>query len=434
MRGVKLPLMHAGAAFLSLLLAIAIAIAIAGTRPLAMAAGTERGFRYLEELEEGWTLHTYVGLVLFILFLLIIIIPQLNKRVPVANNAFARVASKFKVAEPEKLEWWIMAALGAVAVAAYVYCHHICETGGVPIFDCSITFFHMLFRFSLSLFPYFVGACIVGGFIVKYFSSGRFKLPRSMIGAGIFAAVIPVCSCGAVPLVRAMLATGQIRIRTIISFLMVAPVLSPFVIFFSLQLGAVYAATRILASFALALVAGVVIERFVGVKEEAGGTNYYSCKGCAKASHPHNPGASNSALLAGWDIMLFLLLYIVLGILIGAFIAKYVPASVVGTYLSSDIMGLIIATSIGLPLFLCSGQEVLILAPLMDTTLMGASALPVGHAIAFTIAGTGICISAIPALIPTIGKNATAIITAAFWIGSILLGLAINILLTLPAW
>jgi uncharacterized membrane protein YraQ (UPF0718 family) len=429
MRGVKLSLLHAGAASLSLLLAIAIT----GTRQLALAAGTERGFRYLEELEEGWTLHTYVGLVLFILFLLIIIIPQLNKRVPVANKAFARVASKYKVSEPEKLEWWIMAALGAVAVAAYVYCHHICETGGVPIFDCSISFFHMLFRFSLSLFPYFVGACIVGGFIVKYFSSGRFKLPRSMVGAGIFAAVIPVCSCGAVPLVRAMLATGQIRIRTIISFLMVAPVLSPFVIFFSLQLGPVYAATRILASFALALVAGVVIERFVGVKDEAGGTNYYSCKGCAKAS-PHNPGASDSALLAGWDIMLFLLPYIVLGILIGAFIAKYVPASVVGTYLSSDIMGLIIATSIGLPLFLCSGQEVLILAPLMDTTLMGVNALPVGHAIAFTIAGTGICISAIPALIPTIGKKATAIITAAFWLGSILLGLAINVLLTLPAW
>jgi uncharacterized membrane protein YraQ (UPF0718 family) len=412
--------------------AVVVVIAIGGSLlPLAMAAVDDGDLRPLEELEpeEGWTLHTYVGLVLFILFLFIILISQLNKRVPAANSAFVRAASKFTVAEPARAKWWIMAALGAVAVAAYVYCHHICEKGGVPIFDCSIPFFHMLFRFSLSLFPYFIGACIVGGFIVKYFSSGHFKLPTSMIGACIFAAVIPVCSCGAVPLVRAMLATGQIRIRTIISFLMVAPVLSPFVIFFSFQLGSVYAITRILAIFALALVAGIVIERFVGVKEEAGGTNYFSCKGCAKAS-PHNPGASDSALLAGWDIMLFLLPYIVIGILIGAFIAKYVPASVVGTYLSSDITGLIIATSIGLPLFLCSGQEILILAPLRDTTLMGANALPVGHAIAFTIAGTGICISAIPALIPTIGKQATAIITVAFWLGAILLGVAINLLLT----
>ena len=151
-------------------------------------------------------------------------------------------------------------------------------------------------------------------------------------------------------------------------------------------------------------------------------------------SSGQGPTTSNNALIAGWDIMLFLLPYIVIGILIGAFIAKYVPASVVGTYLSSDITGLVIATSIGLPLFLCSGQEVLILAPLMDSTLMGANALPVGHAIAFTIAGTGICISAIPALIPTIGKKATAIITAAFLIGSILLGVVINLLLSLLVW
>ena len=422
------------------LLALAVVVIVIGgiLLPLATAAAADGDLRPLEEFEpeEGWTLHTYVGLVLFILFLLIIAIPQLNKRVPAAKSAFARAASKFTVAEPARAKWWIMVVLGAAGVGTYTYCHHICEKGGVPIFDHGISFFHMLFRFSLSLFPYFIGACIVGGFIVKYFSAGRFKLPTTMIGAGIFAAVIPVCSCGAVPLVRAMLATGQIRIRTIISFLMIAPVLSPFVIFFSFQLGPVYAIARILTIFALALVAGIVIEQFVGVKEEDGSkAGFYACKGCAKATHPHNPGASTSALLAGWDIMLFLLPYIVIGILIGALIAKYVPASIVGTYLSSDITGLVIATSIGLPLFLCSGQEVLILAPLMDTTLMGANVLPVGHAIAFTIAGTGICISAIPVLIPTIGKQATAIITAAFWLGAILLGVAIDLLLSaLVVW
>jgi len=410
-----------------------IAIAVAGNLlPSAMAVVDDGDFRPLEEFEpeEGWTLHTYVGLLLFIIFLAIIFIPQINKRVPAAERAFSRFASKFAVPESAKIKWWIMAALGVSGVYAYTYCHHICEKGGVPIFDCEIVFFHMLFRFSLSLFPYFIGACIAGGFIVKYFSAGRFKLPSSMIGAGIFAAVIPVCSCGAVPLVKAMLATGQIRIRTVISFLMVAPVLSPFVILFSFQLGPVYAITRIVAIFALAMLVGIVIERFVGVKEEGGGPGFYACKGCAKAT-PHNPGAANSALLAGWDIMLFLLPYIVIGILIGAFIAKYVPAALVGTYLSSDFVGLITSASITLPLFLCSGQEVIILAPLMDTTLMGTNALPVGHAIAFTLAGTGICLSAIPALIPTIGKKAVAMLVASFWIGSVILGLAINFMLSL---
>jgi len=289
----------------------------------------------------------------------------------------------------------------------------------------------MLFRFSLSLFPYFIAGCIVGGFIMKYLSSRRFKLPTSMVGAGIFAALIPVCSCGAVPLVKGMLATGQIRVRTVISFLMIAPVLSPFVIPFSFQLGLSYAITRIVAIFVLAIVVGIIIERFAGIKEEGSGPGCYSCKGCAVSSQK-TPTTSSGALIAGWDIMLFLLPFIVIGILIGALVAKYVPAALVGTYLSSDFIGLITSASIALPLFLCSGQEIVILAPLMNVSLMGAHAVPLGHAIAFTIAGTGICLSAIPALIPTIGKKAVAVLVASFWIGSVILGLTINFILSLP--
>ena len=416
---------------LCLFAAILLLIAMAANPALAIAAD-DGDIKPLEELGPmGWTFHTYVGLFLFIIFIFIIVIPQVNKRVPVAKDAFSRFSSRFETPNSARVKWWIMVALGASAVYAYIYCHYLCEVGGIPIFDCEIHFFHMLFRFSLALFPYFIVGCIVGGFIMKYFSPGRFKLPSSMIGAGIFAAVIPVCSCGAIPLVRAMLATGQIRVRTIITFLIIAPVLSPFVIPFSFQLGASYAITRIVAIFVLAIVAGIIVERLAGVKEEGSRPGCYSCKGCAK-SGKNNPTTSNNPLIAGWDIMLFLLPYIVIGILIGALIAKYVPAAIVGTYLSSDFVGLITSTSISLPLFLCSGQEVIILAPLMNVPLMGANALPVGHAIAFTIAGTGICLSAIPALIPTIGKKAVAVLVASFWVGSIILGLAINSIFSLP--
>ena len=266
---------------------------------------------------------------------------------------------------------------------------------------------------------------------MKYLSVSRFKLPTTMLGAGIFAAIIPVCSCGAVPLVRAMLATGQIRVRTVITFLMIAPVLSPFVIPFSFELGLSYAITRIVAIFILAMVVGIIIERLAGVKEEDGRGAAYYCKGCAVSSRK-SPATTNSALIAGWDIMLFLLPYIVIGIVIGALIAKYVPASLVGTYLSSDFVGLITSTSISLPLFLCAGQEIVILAPLMNVPLMGVHVVPLGHAIAFTIAGTGICLSAIPALVPTIGKRAVAVLVASFWIGSVILGLIINYIMSLP--
>ncbi|MFC2060548.1 permease [Chloroflexota bacterium] len=414
---------------LYLIVAAQFLIAAAGSLLLVVDTG---GFKPLQEIETGaWTIHTYAGLFLFIFFMLIVLVPQLITRVPVVKNAFSRIASRFEISETVKIKWWTMVVLSASAVYAYTYCHHLCDRGGIPIFDCEIHFFHMFFRFTLSLFPYFIGGCIVGGFIMKYLSASRFKLPTTMLGAGIFAAIIPVCSCGAVPLVRAMLATGQIRVRTVITFLMIAPVLSPVVIPFSFELGLPYAITRIIAIFVLAMIVGIIIERLAGVKEEGGRGAAYSCKGCAVSSRK-SPTTTNSVLIAGWDIMLFLLPYIVIGIVIGALIAKYVPASLVGTYLSSDFVGLITSTSISLPLFLCAGQEIVILAPLMNVPLMGVHAVPLGHAIAFTIAGTGICLSAIPALVPTIGKRAVAVLVASFWIGSVILGLIINYIMRLP--
>ena len=75
---------------------------------------------------------------------------------------------------------------------------------------------------------------------------------------------------------------------------------------------------------------------------------------------------------------------------------------------------------IAIPIFICSGEDVIILAPLL---LLG---LPLGHAIAFAIAGNAICITAIPVLNATFGKKVTALIFAAFFVGAIALGLIIN--------
>jgi hypothetical protein len=95
--------------------------------------------------------------------------------------------------------------------------------------------------------------------------------------------------------------------------------------------------------------------------------------------------------------MSYLTPYILIGTILGALITVYLPPWIVGDYLSSNFIGLILASSIGLPLFLCSGEDVLMLEPLMK---MG---LPMGHAIALTLAGNGICISSIALLLPLFG-------------------------------
>jgi len=118
--------------------------------------------------------------------------------------------------------------------------------------------------------------------------------------------------------------------------------------------------------------------------------------------------------------MKYLVPYMIIGTAMGALVTVYLPPYVVGKYLSSGFWGLVLAAGIGVPLFLCSGEDILILKPLMD---MG---LPMGHAIALTLAGNGICISSIALLFPLFGKRATWIITAAFFFGSLGFGLLIN--------
>ena len=85
-----------------------------------------------------------------------------------------------------------------------------------------------------------------------------------------------------------------------------------------------------------------------------------------------------------------------------------------------SLAGLVLIVCIAIPLFICSGEDVLILTPLL------AMGLPLGHAVAFAIAGNAICITAVPVLNATFGKKVTVLIFAAFFVGAITLGLVIN--------
>jgi len=214
----------------------------------------------------------------------------------------------------------------------------------------------------------------------------------------------------------------KMTLRAVVAFLFVMPVLNPFVIFVGTTvISWEYTALRIASVFLLAIITGLLVEKFIGVQEEGPlGMACYSCQGCSKAIKvgAHNP--KPSVLLATYDTFFSFFLYMVIGIAIGAAVAKYLPAPIVGKYLSSNTLGLLLATTVGLPIFICSGEEIVILKPLLDL------GLPMGHAIAFTIAGNGICFASLPILYPCFGKKGTILITVCFLVGSFFVGLLIN--------
>lgn len=371
---------------------------------------------------EAWTFHTYFGLVLFV-FLLFASTISYFRRFKMGREALTKATVSIKI--PEKVKWWIMIGLLPAAAYLFTYCNYICSSFNQNTFDSSLPFFHILYRYALGFFPYLIAACFIGGFIMTYFSTNRFKMRDSMPAAMLFASLLPICSCGAIPIGRAMLETKKIRVRTVISFMMIAPVLSPIVIPLSLQLGVEFTVSRIVGIALLAAITGIIVEKFTGVKEEGKGGKAYSCVGCSKAGTIKTE-ATKSPIIASWNLMLNLGAPISQGILIGAIVAKYIPPDVIAPYLTTSVFGIFVAGLLALPLYICHGQEVLILKPLMSVSMMGDAVLPVGHAIAFTFTGTGMCMAAIPPLMATIGRKATYIVIGAFYFGSIALGLALN--------
>jgi len=366
-----------------------------------------------------WSFHTWLGVVYSILLLVVIAVPFLRKKWTGLDNAITRSREWLGSLLSDDFKKVMMAVLAIAGAAAYIYCLTCPERTSLSGAHKNI--FHVLTRLSIRVFPFFIIGCFLAGIIEKYFRAGRIPFPKSMLGNGIFASLIPMCSCAAVPLAQGMMHLHRVRVRAVITFLMVAPVLNPMVIPLSYGiLGGEYLALRVAATFLLGMITGIVVEKWVGIPEKEGGPAF-SCVGCSRSS-AFKPEHSTSALMLGWNTLVNLIFYIFIGVAIGAMFSVYMPPPLVGKYLSNGSVGLLLSVLIGIPIFICAGEETIILAPLMD---MG---LPMGHAIAFTISGNAICVTSVAMLLPVFGKKTTAIMVGALFVGSLVFGALINAL------
>lgn len=360
----------------------------------------------------------YIGGPLAVIYAVTVGLWWLRKRSAVARNRYELVAERLGLPLSARARKIIVSLVTVFGALSYYYCAYCTKSIGEKA-EHNATFWHILVSFSIKVFPYFVLGCLLSAVIAKILHKRGHWLPTSMLGAGVFASIMPICSCAAVPFSYSLLATRRIALRAVVCFMVIAPVLNPFVISFSYGvLGLRYTLWRIVSVWVLGIATGYLVEWFAGEVDDsdpsAGAT---SCKGCSGGLHID--GAA-SIWDSSFELMKYLTPYMIIGTTMGALVSVYLPPYVVGKYLSSSFLGLVLAAGIGVPLFLCSGEDILILEPLIK---MG---LPMGHAIALTLAGNGICISSIALLMPLFGKRATWIIVAAFFFGSLGFGLLIN--------
>ncbi|MFH1689851.1 MAG: permease [Candidatus Eisenbacteria bacterium] len=283
------------------------------------------------------------------------------------------------------------------------------------------TFFLAAWYYTAMVLPVFVLGCLLSGVLIA--KSRRFRI-RGVLPAFGLAAALPVCSCGVIPIAKAMIERGGTGTRDGLVFLATAPLLSPIIMSLAFTLlGGSYLVLRVVSSLALALAVALLVRPFLSPPARTPGEGAApdgestSPGACATA-----PGAGGSVLLTGWAMLTGLASYVLFGVVLGSLFTAALPADYVGTILQSGVASMAAVVVIGVPINMCAGEEILLSAPLSG---MG---LTMGHALAFALASTGICMSSIPLLLNVLGRRATLVMVAIYLVVPFLIGVVVNAL------
>ena len=266
-----------------------------------------------------------IGVPLFIAYVVTLVTWQARKRSTRFRERSDALFARWRLhpsPRTKRRAAWVLAILAILAYAWCMYCgKSITEKAA---HDAS--FFHILTTFSLSTFPYFVAGCVLSGVVSRDVMDDSRWLPKSMLGAGLFASLLPVCSCAAVAFAYSLMITQKVRLRAVITFMIVVPVLNPFVIVFAYgTLGLEYTFWRIVATFALAMITGTLIEEFLGERDpEFPEGGCVSCKGCSGSAVKLEK--TDSSMETAFNLMRQLAPYIIIGMLVGTAFALYLPA------------------------------------------------------------------------------------------------------------
>jgi uncharacterized membrane protein YraQ (UPF0718 family) len=196
---------------------------------------------------------------------------------------------------------------------------------------------------------------------------GRSGLPVA-VAAG---AVLPGCSCTTMPLAAGLSGLAGARVGILTAFVFVSPLLSPITVLLTLSLlGWEMTTARVLASLGGSLVIGMFINRYEAhfrprrrLLPVAGGSPE-SDRCCAAACQPtaanrHQTAGGSSRGSTG-RILRSIAPYFLGGMLVAAVLSALVPEDAVPDLLggSSGVWAFALAAAVGIPLYVCEGEEV----------------------------------------------------------------------------
>ena len=276
---------------------------------------------------------------------------------------------------------------------------------------------------------------VVGGLVHEFLPSSRFRdfLNRkgqgAMTGAILFGALLPICSCGVIPLAISLYRSG-VRLGPVMAFAAATPIINPAAVILSLALlGPKITVAYIALGLILPYLLGSIVERWgesprletvAAVPACCGG------QGCesAVAAEPRAGLLIRIATGFRWgftDLGPTIAFYMAIGVLLAGIIAAFLPPAWVDTYLrESSGTALLAAGVLGASIYVCAVAHIPLVA-----TLLATGAAP-GVSIVFLVTGTATNLPELIALYNTIGKRTVILYASSLILGAIVAGAAVN--------
>ncbi len=277
------------------------------------------------------------------------------------------------------------------------------------------------------IFLYWLIGMVLGSIISVFFKDKIHNLMRGMKSDGssvigiIFASMLgvasPLCMYGTIP-IAASFSKGGIKDEWLASFMMSSILLNPQLIIYSAALGVKVLVIRIVTCFLCGIVAGLVIRFFFRDK------NFFRFESFDEPKNRDtDPNIFKRLLKNLFRNFKATGLYFLIGIVLSAIFQRYVPQEAV-TFMfgGNEAWGVLMASTVGVPLYVCGGGTI----PILKTWL--ASGMSLGSAAAFMITGPATKITNLGALKVVLGIKHFLFYWAFIIVYACVVGILINVI------
>ncbi len=300
--------------------------------------------------------------------------------------------------------------------------------------DITLQILKEFFSLTLEVIPYFLLGAALGAAlqtylksdsISKYLSRGNF----SVMNASILGAVLPGCACATMPMAEGLKRQGT-NLGTVTAFIMMSPLLSPITIAMTYgMLGWKITVARLVFPFIGIIALGVILNYLEKSRVSGFGISDPNPKFIQILSVKENPISSNSCYIEKnqsfwWNLVSIirgLSKYFLIGMLVASVLTTIIPEDSISKYIIfSGFAAYLVAAIVGIPIYVCEGEEVPITFALLK------AGLGVGPAFTFLLGSVGTCIPTIIMAQKIIGKKATLLYVVSWFVFAIGSGWLLN--------